>query len=106
MACRVYRHTKFGEFRENTISTGWIASQLGRIDLEAAKGPGTLHFATAPRNAGVESTSSMDTRETSSQEIVLTLKTLPVRDVEAEDAHGMPKLELTTSRKSQNDSAV
>ncbi|RDB23091.1 hypothetical protein Hypma_009730 [Hypsizygus marmoreus] len=32
MACRVYRHTKFGDFREETISTSWLASHHGRID--------------------------------------------------------------------------
>ena len=26
MACRVFRHTKFGNFREETISTQWLAS--------------------------------------------------------------------------------
>ncbi|KAG6872491.1 hypothetical protein C0995_009353 [Termitomyces sp. Mi166 len=38
MACRVFRHTKFGDFREDTISSRWLASQLGHLDLEAGKG--------------------------------------------------------------------
>ncbi|KAH0581337.1 hypothetical protein H2248_012429 [Termitomyces sp. 'cryptogamus'] len=40
MACRVFRHTRFGKFREDTISTRWLAAQLGNLDLEAGNGGG------------------------------------------------------------------
>lgn len=49
MACRVYRHTKFGDFREDVLSTKWIASQIARFDdVEAApEKMGPLHFSAA-----------------------------------------------------------
>ncbi|KAG6829111.1 hypothetical protein H0H92_005653 [Tricholoma furcatifolium] len=37
MACRVYRNTRFGNLREETVSSRWIASQLGRADLESGR---------------------------------------------------------------------
>ncbi|KAG6867430.1 hypothetical protein C0993_002818 [Termitomyces sp. T159_Od127] len=37
MACRVFRHTKLGDLREDAISTRWIASQLGHLDLEVGR---------------------------------------------------------------------
>ncbi|KAF5381349.1 hypothetical protein D9615_008347 [Tricholomella constricta] len=39
MACRVYRHTRFGDFREDTISTQWLASR--QVDVEAASSQGS-----------------------------------------------------------------
>ncbi|KAG5652370.1 hypothetical protein H0H81_005232 [Sphagnurus paluster] len=34
MACRVYRHTKFGDSSEKTISTRWLSAQMNRFDPE------------------------------------------------------------------------
>ncbi|KAG6914155.1 hypothetical protein DXG01_002053 [Tephrocybe rancida] len=38
MACRVFRHTRFGDFSEDGGSSNWVASQLGRLDLEPGRG--------------------------------------------------------------------
>ncbi|KAG6914154.1 hypothetical protein DXG01_002052 [Tephrocybe rancida] len=38
MACRVFRHTKFGRFTEDAGSSRWVASQLGQLDLEVGQG--------------------------------------------------------------------
>ncbi|KNZ79350.1 hypothetical protein J132_10547 [Termitomyces sp. J132] len=46
MACRVFRHTKISNFREETISTRCLASQLGHLasKLEKSLGIGSYHF--------------------------------------------------------------
>ncbi|RDB27994.1 hypothetical protein Hypma_002096 [Hypsizygus marmoreus] len=96
MACRVYRHTKFGDFREDAISTRRIASQLGRLDLQGGLAGQGMQFAPHSVNVNSQRSSSDGTRT----------HKVTIGDVEAVQPRSTEKLQLTRTKGTDADSEV
>ncbi|KAG6909496.1 hypothetical protein DXG01_017218 [Tephrocybe rancida] len=81
MACRVFRHTRFGNFEENTTSSRWIASQLGNLDFEAGR-----HVAKAPVlfTPFGQSQAETDDSDASSQQVSVAKTQKAKNDVDVE----------------------
>ncbi|KAG5637233.1 hypothetical protein H0H81_005276 [Sphagnurus paluster] len=101
MACRVYRHTRFGDFREETISTRWIASKIGRLDLEGGMGP--LQFASGTRRTIQFDSTSDGAHDVSARHApAITEKISPLGDTETGESHHPDKLTLSPSGESRS----